>query len=63
MKSVSKNLISFYSLMTWPILIQMISNFNRKFRKKFQIPCLIFYVFFFSGIEMLLTLKEKAFKH
>ena len=59
-KTFQKNLVSFYKLITRPILNQMIPNFNSTWRNNSK-----FYVFFFlfSGIKIPFTGKENPFKH
>ena len=47
----------FGNLLTWPILVQMISDFNLCKNNS-----IFFVLFFFSSVEMSFIWKEKVFK-
>ena len=52
----------FYNLMIWPILIQMVSNFNimsKRNNSKFLADYLMSFFCFLPGIEMPFINKEK----
>ena len=53
----------FHNLITWLILIQMISKLNSMFRNNSKFCVLMCVFFFISGIEMPFTGKGKVFNH
>ena len=61
-QGVSENSISFRNLITWPIPIQMISNFNSMCRNNSKF-CLMFERLFFLSEWHLFGGKEKDIEH